>query len=42
VSTNSFTVSELGSRVIREIERGIVGKRTLLEKMMAAILAEGK
>jgi MoxR-like ATPase len=41
VTTNSLTVSELGNRVIREIERGVVGKRTLLEKIMAAILAEG-
>ena len=34
-------VADLGNRVIKEVERGIVGKRPLLEKMMAAILAGG-
>ena len=34
-------VSALADRVIGEVERAIVGKRTLLEKIMAAILAGG-
>lgn len=34
-------VAALGQRVIREVERGVVGKHALLEKMMAAILAGG-
>ncbi len=34
-------VSALSDRVIREVERAIVGKRQLLEKIMAAVLAGG-
>jgi MoxR-like ATPase len=34
-------VAQLGNRVIEEVERAIIGKRALLEKMMAAILAGG-
>ena len=34
-------VSALGDRVIGEVERAIVGKRLLLEKIMSAILAGG-
>ncbi len=34
-------VATLGARVIQEIERVVVGKRLLLEKMMAAVLAGG-
>ncbi|MCG3212738.1 MAG: hypothetical protein FOGNACKC_06432 [Anaerolineae bacterium] len=34
-------VAALGQRVIREVERGVVGKHALLEKMMVAILAGG-
>lgn len=34
-------VSSLAERVVREVERGIVGKRSLLEKIMAAILTSG-
>lgn len=39
--TNISDVATLSSRVIGEVERAIVGKRPLLEKMMAAILAGG-
>ncbi len=34
-------VSELGKKVIAEVERGVVGKRGLLEMVMAAALAGG-
>jgi len=34
-------VAALGIRVIQEVERVVVGKRLLLEKMMAAVLAGG-
>jgi MoxR-like ATPase len=34
-------VAAASSRVIQEVEQAVVGKRTLLEKMMAAILVEG-
>ena len=34
-------VAALGTRVIQEVEQAIVGKRLLLEKIMAAILADG-
>lgn len=34
-------VADLAHRVIAEVERAIVGKRTLLEQLMAAILASG-
>ena len=34
-------VSELGRKVIAEVERGVVGKRDLLEMVMAAALAGG-
>ena len=39
--TELTDVADLGNRVIKEVERGIVGKRPLLEKIMAAILAGG-
>lgn len=34
-------VTDLGNRVIEEVERAIVGKRSLLVQLMAAILADG-
>jgi len=34
-------VAALGARVIGEVERAVVGKRSLLEKIMAAVLAGG-
>lgn len=34
-------VAALGNRVIQEVERAVIGKRAVLEKMMAAILAGG-
>ncbi len=34
-------VAALGTRIIQEVERVVVGKRLLLEKMMAAVLAGG-
>ncbi len=34
-------VSRLGNQVVAEVERAIVGKRSLLEKIMAAMLAGG-
>src|SRR5262245_41972686 len=34
-------VATLGQRVIQEIERAVVGKRALLEKIMAAVLVGG-
>lgn len=34
-------VAGLGRRVIQEVERAIVGKRALLQQLMAAILADG-
>jgi MoxR-like ATPase len=34
-------VVALGNRVIQEVERAVIGKRAVLEKMMAAILAGG-
>ena len=39
--TELADVEKLGNRVIKEVERGVVGKRALLEKMMASILAGG-
>ncbi len=41
MSTELAQVATLGNRVIKEVERGIVGKRPLLQKMMAAILTGG-
>jgi MoxR-like ATPase len=41
MNTRPDDVAGLSSRVIAEIERAIVGKRPLLERMMAAILAGG-
>ncbi|MCB0197980.1 MAG: MoxR family ATPase [Anaerolineae bacterium] len=38
---NPAPVAELGRRVIDEVERAIVGKRAVLEKIMAAILTGG-
>ena len=40
-TTEVAQVAALGDRVIGEVERAIVGKRTLLEQMMSAILAGG-
>ncbi len=34
-------VAELGERVIREVQRAIVGKRSVLNQLMASILADG-
>jgi len=39
--TETQEVSRIGTQVISEIERAIVGKRELLEKVMAAVLAGG-
>ena len=40
--TNSIAdVAALAGRVIAEVERAVVGKRPILEKIMAAILADG-
>ena len=41
MSTQFTAVADLGQRVVREVEQGVVGKRVLLEQMMAAILAGG-
>ena len=38
---NLTSVANLGTRVIEEVERAVVGKRSLLEQIMAAILADG-
>jgi len=39
--TNIAKVSELSKQVIAEVERAVVGKRDLLEMIMAAVLAGG-
>lgn len=41
MSVEITEVAALGSRVIGEVERVIVGKRLLLEKIMAAVFASG-
>jgi MoxR-like ATPase len=41
MSTDVNTVSALANRVIDQVERAVVGKRSLLEQIMAAILAGG-
>ncbi|MEJ2737218.1 MAG: MoxR family ATPase [Anaerolineae bacterium] len=41
MTIETIDVSTVADRVIREVERAIVGKRPLLEKIMAAILAGG-
>ena len=41
MTINLTNVSNLGARVIEEVERAVVGKRSLLEQIMAAILADG-
>src|SRR5512136_1475933 len=41
MATNIERVAGLAQRVIGEVERAIVGKRPLLEKLMAAVLAGG-
>ncbi len=41
MTTTLIDVASLGSRVIQEVERAVVGKRPLLEEIMAAILAGG-
>lgn len=41
LNTDESAVKELCSRVVAEIERAIVGKRDLLEKVMSAILSDG-
>jgi MoxR-like ATPase len=41
MTTDVQTVRALGERVLREVERAIVGKRPLLEKIFAAVLAGG-
>jgi MoxR-like ATPase len=40
-SPTSTEVAALSSRILQEVERAIVGKRAVLEEMMAAILAGG-
>ncbi len=40
-STDIHNVSTLANRVVQEVERAIVGKRELLEKIMAAVLTPG-
>jgi MoxR-like ATPase len=39
--TDISTVSKIGKQVIAEVERAVVGKRELLEMMMASVLAGG-
>lgn len=39
--TDITTVSKIGRQVIAEVERAVVGKRDLLEMMMASVLAGG-
>ena len=39
--TELSTVSKIGKQVIAEVERAVVGKRALLEMMMASVLAGG-
>lgn len=41
MTANIADVSQLGERIINEVERAIVGKRLLLTRMMTAILADG-
>ncbi len=41
MSVKLADVATTGNRVIQEVERAIVGKRDLLEKMMAAVLVGG-
>ncbi len=41
MTTVPANISTLSSRTVQEIERVIVGKRPLLQKIMAAILADG-
>jgi MoxR-like ATPase len=41
MSLQPTEVSALGATVIQEVERAVVGKRLLLEQMMAAVLAGG-
>jgi MoxR-like ATPase len=41
MNKNADRVSNLINKVIQEVERAVVGKRPLLEKIMAAILAGG-
>jgi len=41
VAANIHNVSQLSKRVIDEVERAVVGKRDLLESVMAAVLSGG-
>jgi MoxR-like ATPase len=41
MSAEMQTVAALGSRVLKEVEKAIVGKRPLLERIMASILVNG-
>jgi MoxR-like ATPase len=41
LTITSTEVAALSNRVIQEVERAIVGKKALLEKIMAAVLANG-
>jgi MoxR-like ATPase len=41
VSIEIKQVAELGSQIIQEIEKAIVGKRSLLQRIMATVLAGG-
>lgn len=41
MAKNLTEVSDISNKVLAEVERSIVGKRTVLEKIMAAVLAGG-
>jgi MoxR-like ATPase len=41
LTITSTEVASLCNRIIQEVERAVVGKRSLLEKIMAAVLANG-
>ena len=41
MTAESGELSALADRVVRQVERAVVGKRLLLQKIMAAILADG-
>lgn len=41
MTANMTQVSAVSNRVIEEVEKAIIGKRALLERIMAAVLADG-
>ena len=41
MTTDASTVAQLSSRVIQEVERAVVGKRSLLQEIMSAVLCSG-